>query len=216
MSVKKNKVCLYCIKKIDDPAEGYKRMCKKCGTQQKYSCRRSYLISKKQNTICKTCAAKESAKYIDKSFMKTDEYRNMMSNSLKNSVLHKERMSSSKIREKLRIAKLKQIEMLGTQTNYNPKACQFINKLNEERGWNLQHAMNGGEIKISGYSLDGYDKEGSIIFEYDEPKHNIKCIKERDKIREEILIEKINPKMFIRYDEKNKKLYDIISNKELI
>lgn len=31
--------------------------------------------------------------------------------------------------------------------NYSEKACKFIDKLNEERGWNLQHALNGGEIR---------------------------------------------------------------------
>jgi hypothetical protein len=216
VSVKKNKVCINCAKKIDIPLEGYIRVCKKCGAQQKYSCRRSYLISKKQNTICKTCATKESAKYIDKSFMKSDEYRNIMSKSLKSSKIHKKKMSSKEVREKLRVAKLKQIKELGTQTNYNAEACEFINKLNKERNWNLQHALNGGEIRIGGYSLDGYDKEKNIIFEYDERKHEIKTIKEKDKVREQIIIQKINPKIFIRYSEKNNRLYDVISDKEII
>ena len=54
----------------------------------------------------------------------------------------------------------------------------------------------------------------NIIFEYDEPKHNIKCVKEKDKVREKILIEKLNPSHFFRYDEEQQNLYDVIVRKE--
>ena len=30
---------------------------------------------------------------------------------------------------------------------YNKNACKFIDKLNLEKHWNLQHAENGGEIE---------------------------------------------------------------------
>ena len=32
----------------------------------------------------------------------------------------------------------------------------------------MQHALNGGEVRIGNYWVDGYDKENKIIFEYDE------------------------------------------------
>ncbi len=76
--------------------------------------------------------------------------------------------------------------------------------------------MNGGEVIISGYSLDGYDKDKNVVFEYDEPKHNRFSVKKNDKIREKRIIKKIKPIMFIRYDEENNMLYDTISGKELI
>lgn len=37
----------------------------------------------------------------------------------------------------------------------------------------LQHALNGGEVRIGNYWVDGYDKINKIIFEYDERKHYI-------------------------------------------
>ena len=45
--------------------------------------------------------------------------------------------------------------------------------LNKENNWKLQHALNGGEVRIGNYWVDGYDKINKIIFEYDERKHYI-------------------------------------------
>lgn len=62
------------------------------------------------------------------------------------------------------------INQFGT-TSYNKKACEYMDKLNADRGWNLQHAENGGEVEILGYLVDGYDKSRNIVFEYDERQH---------------------------------------------
>ncbi len=120
-----------------------------------------------------------------------------------------------KSRRKNRETKLNLIKQRGW-LKINPAACEFIDKLNRERGWNLQHDKNGGEYSFCGYSVDGYDKEKNIIFEYDEPYHNSLKRKTKDMIRQKIIIEEVKPNLFIRYDEKNKKLYDVISQKELI
>lgn len=78
-------------------------------------------------------------------------------------------------KEKLRISKLKWIESIGgmgpNSKNFNPTACKYLDTLNEQKRWNLQHALNGGETQICGYCLDGYDKEKNIVVEYDEPHH---------------------------------------------
>ena len=95
---------------------------------------------------------------------------------------------------------------------YNKNACKYIDKLNEDKGWNLQHAENGGEYKILGYFLDGYDKEKNIAFEYDECKHykdvynNI--LNEKDIQRQENIINELNCE-FWRYNEKLNLLYCI-------
>ena len=34
--------------------------------------------------------------------------------------------------------------------NFNLNACKFIDKLNMEKGYNLQHALNGGEMELYG------------------------------------------------------------------
>lgn len=95
---------------------------------------------------------------------------------------------------------------------YSKTACEYINKLNEEKHWNLQHAENGGEFEIDGYYLDGYDKELNIAFEYDEKRHytdvNNNILKERDIERQNYIIKKLNCE-FWRYNEKKKLLYKV-------
>ena len=106
--------------------------------------------------------------------------------------------------------------MIGGIPSFNLNACKFIDKLNDKFGWKLQHAKNGGEIEIAGYCVDGCDKEKNIIFEYDEPNHNRPKRKQKDIKRQEIIVKKFKPKMFIRYDEKNNRLYDSLTNLDLI
>lgn len=49
------------------------------------------------------------------------------------------------------------------QANFSVKACKYIDKLNKENNWKLQHALNGGEVRIGNYLVDGYDKINKII-----------------------------------------------------
>lgn len=123
---------------------------------------------------------------------------------------------TKKHREKLRIAILKGIEKRGRTISYNSKACEFIDKLNKKNGWNLQHALNGGEVKIIGYSLDGYDKEKNIVFEYDEKHHRREKKRKKDLIRQNNIINEIKPYKFIRYEEWNNRLYDAVTNIDII
>lgn len=218
-SVKKNTLCNICRRserKIIHPTNGYIRKCKNCGKDIRYSCRGSFILCEKNNTICVKCATKESKKYINRSFQKTKGYRKMMSKKLKSARKLSKKYNSEECREKLRIAKLNQIKKLGTQYNYNPVACKFIENFGKKNGYNFQHALNGGEVIVSGYSLDGYDKDKNVVFEYDEPKHNCISVKKNDQIRENRIIEKIKPKIFIRYNEEDNELYDVISKKEIL
>ena len=57
---------------------------------------------------------------------------------------------------------------------YNPNACILIEEYGKEHGFNFQHAENGGEVRVIGYSLDGYDKEKNVVIEVDEPSHRWK------------------------------------------
>lgn len=96
--------------------------------------------------------------------------------------------------------------------NYNKNSISFIDNLNEKMNWNLQHAENGGEVKICGYFVDGYDKELNIVFEYDEPRHykdvfnNVLC--EKDIKRQNNIYNKINCK-FYRYNERLDLFYEV-------
>ena len=136
-------------------------------------------------------------------------------------ITHKQNLKSGKLihnwtnkhhseesKEKIRLSTIKYIESLpnynGTKARYSHKACEYINKLNKEKNWKLQHAENGGEYSISGYFVDGYDKEKNIVFEYDEPKHYKDVInnilKDKDIKRQENIINKLNCQ-FWRYNE---------------
>jgi len=65
-----------------------------------------------------------------------------------------------------RLARIEQIKQLYGQVYpfYNSNACKYFDKLHSERGWNIQHAENGGEyyLKDLGYWLDGYDKKKTL------------------------------------------------------
>lgn len=120
------------------------------------------------------------------------------------------------MKEKIRISTIKYIEHLpnynGTKARYSHKACEYINKLNTEMCWNLQHAENGGEYSICGYFIDGYDKDLNIVFEYDEPRHYKDLINnilnEKDIQRQNNIINKLNCQ-FWRYNEYLDLLYKI-------
>lgn len=136
-------------------------------------------------------------------FKHTEETRRKMKN----------KIISESTREKLRKHRWNQISKMGIKmANYNPNACLAMDAINVMLGLNLQHALNGGEEKISWYSVDGYDKENNVIFEYDEKYHNTPSHKTRDLIRQNRIVGKISPTLFLRYDEQNNQLYDAETN----
>lgn len=216
LSIKKNTWCNKCrasrIKIF--PENGiWKRICK-CGKEMIYSCRRSYNTGKRTNSICGKCATKESAKLKDISWMRSDSYRLKMSESIKKA--RKTDSYGEEFKQKCRLNKAKCVQMgVGSKPNYNKVACRFIDDINNKFGWELQHAENGGEKMINGFFVDGYDKNRNIVFEYDEPKHFTLSHEKRDRIKEKVIIKSIHPLRFIRYDERNSKMCDIITGKEI-
>ena len=69
--------------------------------------------------------------------------------------------------------------------SFNRVACEYLDSLNKDRGWNLQHALRGGEYYLNdlGYWVDGYDVNKNIVVEYDEKYHNKPSQMLRDKRR---------------------------------
>lgn len=125
--------------------------------------------------------------------------------------LWKGKKHSAESRIKIATSMIKNIEEKGNiKYNFNPKACEYIEKLNEEKGWCLKHALNGGEVRCGPYSIDGYDKDKNIIFEYDEVIHENSNRKEKDLIRQDFLIKNLKPNEFWRYSEKFDELYRIV------
>lgn len=83
------------------------------------------------------------------------------------------KLHSETTRLKMRIASIQRLIRQGITRSYNPKACQKIDEYGIQFGYKFQHAMNGGEVELYGYFVDGYDKENNIVFEYDEPRHYV-------------------------------------------
>jgi hypothetical protein len=90
---------------------------------------------------------------------------------------------------------------------FNPDACKYIDGLNEENGWELIHELNGGEVRVLNYFLDGYDSKRNIVVEYDEKQHfNVDgTLKENDIIRMKNIIDKLGCDFF-RYNYMTKEL----------
>lgn len=119
---------------------------------------------------------------------------------------------TSETRRKQRLALHRVILASGrkNKANFSIKGCAYIDQLNESKGWHLQHALNGGEVCVSGYFLDGYDKELNIAFEYDEPAHYTEQgeLRERDVFRMNYIHQKLGCRFF-RYNEARKLLYEV-------
>ena len=108
--------------------------------------------------------------------------------------------------QKIRIGTFAYFQKINgiSQPRYNINSISFFDKLSKEKGWNLQHAKNGGEITVLGYWLDAYDKQRNIVVEYDERFHYIdienNVLREKDIERQNEIIEYLHCE-FWRYNE---------------
>lgn len=88
---------------------------------------------------------------------------------------------------------------------FNKKACEFMDQWGPKNGYNFEHAMNGEELYVEGYWVDGYDREKNVIFEYDEPKHHfLKRAGMKRTPKDLLRMERIQKHLkciFIRYNE---------------
>ena len=184
-----------------------KRKCPKCGKEIVYSRKDGAVRANKENRLCIFCAA------IGRKIPQNVRDKISKSN------IGKKRSEETK--NKIRLATIKNLKEKGIKFgyncmgNFNPIACKFIDSLNEKCGWNLKHALNGEEFEFCGYFVDGYDKERNIIVEYDEPDHEKPFRKKKDLIRQKIIIDNVKPNMFIRYNERDNRLYDVLTNKDI-
>ena len=76
------------------------------------------------------------------------------------------RHNSEKTIQKIRERKLGRVTPA-----FNPVACKIIDKYGKKHGYKFQHALNGGEFRVIGYSVDGYDKKKNVVIEYYEKRH---------------------------------------------
>ena len=124
------------------------------------------------------------------------------------------RKHSEESKAKTRASTLAYIETMygAVVTRYNVNACRYIEFLNSRFSWHLQHAENGGEVRVCNYFLDGYDSNLNIVFEYDEPRHykdvNSNILSDKDIERQNYIIEKLGCE-FYRYNEALDLLYKV-------
>jgi hypothetical protein len=208
------------------------RSCPECGTEILCPTKRQSVRLTKRGAKCRKCFGKSKTKTIDGPLVKTcptckktitindatiknrrsaylrsirenRECKNCRSTGIKNPN-HNSKFSDEENIER-RKSWLKRLTNSGVFFNHS--GCYYLDKLSVDRGWNIQHTKNGGEIEILGYSLDGYDKINNVVVEYDEPHHYNKFgnLREKDLIRMNHIIKHLNCK-FYRYNEKTNKL----------
>jgi hypothetical protein len=200
--VKYKRQCKPCSKKKYYPPEAYISYCFSCGKEKKYKSIAQKNDAIRRNYTCKSCAATRN----NKKRVVTEETKQKLSNFRLGKPL------SDSTKEKLRINRLKWIEKYKTNTLngrwFNPRGCVYFDNLNKENNWNLQHALNGGEVEICGYALDAYDKIKNIVIEYDEQKHHYDKhgnLNKNDIARMNKIIKHLNCQ-FYRYVEKTQTL----------
>lgn len=124
---------------------------------------------------------------------------------------------SEETKRKIRISTVNYLmNVKSSRPRYNTNAPLVLEKIAKEKGWNLQHAENGGEFYTGiGYFVDAYDKEKNIVVEYDEKKHyddvENNILREKDLKRQKEIIEHLHCE-FWRYNETTKCLWEVKIN----
>lgn len=220
----------------------YKRNCPSCGREVTYAFYQGLYKAKTQNRVCNSCRVSGNKNpmfgirltgNLNPMFGKTG-FGGKTHTLQTKEILHTINSGpnhpqygtshSSERRHKQRLYHINKLRLLGIfpgsgmKKTYNPNACMFMDKLNKQLGTNFQHAKNGGEVELYGFFVDGYDKEKNIIFEYDERRHyNVDgTLVDKDIKRQSELIKNVNPTLFLRYDEDNQRLYNSITQENII
>lgn len=225
---RKGSTCVECQArkaKVYDVPDKLERPCPKCGELIIYKGktrtvqRRSFLRATRENRICNKCSNLEKIEKIkyywkgktspNKGNRWTPEQR------IRYSVTHSGEnaprygmKTPESTKEKLRNLALDRRKKVG-HFGINPVACDYLDGLSKERGWNLRHGKNGGEYRVRGYLLDGYDADRNIAVEYDEPHHYdvFGNLRKEDVDRMNTIIQTLHCKFF-RYNEKANLLYE--------
>lgn len=145
----------------------------------------------------------------------TEQQRKNISNSLKGRKLSREhrqkirdngkatfkgKTHTEETKRKLRKSLSERKIKLGGGANFNVKACELFEKLNNKLKLEGQHGLNGGEyyVKNEGYWLDFYSIKYNIAIEYYESYHyaNQKQI-DKDVIRIKRIEDALNTRVII-------------------
>lgn len=223
-SVRENKLCVSCVHIGKEPSNKkhlkLTRNCPKCNDLIYYPNGNVAFKSEKSNRSCQKCAGN-----LPKYTFDPKEWNKSCPNcgrlqiykdrkSFKDAIILNSKCLKCATKESCNrdsIKKQRRERRLGQHTpQFNSNACTYFDSLNVQNNWNLQHALNGGEVRVIGYSLDAYDKERNIVVEYDEPAHynNVGQLKQKDVLRQQRIITHLGCKFF-RYNERTKELYEV-------
>lgn len=123
-------------------------------------------------------------------------------------------MKSPVVRKKMRIKRLEQLKNGDSVPSFNKNACQYFDELNKKNGWKGQHALNGGEKMIAGYSVDYYEPRLNMVIEWDEPHHyKGGQLREEDVIRQRNIINEVQCK-FYRIKQNTLEMYEVRSDEK--
>lgn len=223
-SFRENKLCVSCVRIGIEPTNKkhlkLTRNCPRCDDLIYYPNGNVAFKAEKSNRSCQKCAGN----LIKYSVETKDWHKNCSEcgkiqiykhrKSFKDAIILNSKCLKCATKESSNrdyIKKERRERRLGQHTpQFNFNACTYFNKLNNQNDWNLQHALNGGEIRVIGYSLDAYDKQKNIVVEYDEPAHynNVGQLKQKDVLRQQRIITHLGCKFF-RYNERTKELYEV-------
>ena len=188
----------------------YKRNCPNCNELQIFTTYVGLWHARTKNSVCRSCA-KSKKNHPMWGMPHSKEHRKKTSLTLKNHLVSnetKKRMSinhadvvgkhnpmygrhhSEETKKKIRESITGKII-----PGFNPVACQIIDEYGKKYGYNFQHALNGGEFKVVGYSVDGYDKKNNIVIEYYENRHRRNWRK--DLVRQRRIMKHLNCKFII-------------------
>ena len=201
-------------------------MCKICKGDLRYKSKKSYMIAKWNDSVCRNCSRKGEPLYSREcpSCKTLLHYTSKVS--FANSVRHNRlcyvcrnsgasnpffgKQHTTDHKNSIRAKSSDKVVARFGGAFYNPTACKYFESLLLERGWSGKHAENGGEVVINGYFIDFYDENNNIVIEYDEPHHEKPSVKKKDIARQNIIIRETGCRFF-RYSEKYNKLYEVFS-----
>lgn len=207
----------------------YVRNCPKCYKEIYYSREDNLKRDKKKNLLCRSCCRKGR--------IFSDEHRKKLSEGkigkkqsiivrLKNSNTNKQRFlndpslkkkmseTSKKILHlpeirKKHIEAMTKINFLGKM--YDIGQLELIEKWNR-LGFNFQPNYQVHTDDFLCY-IDGYDEKKNVVLEYDSKYHTSIDRQKKDLIRQQKIIDILNPKKFWRYDAVNKQFKNVLEGK---
>lgn len=163
-------------------AEKKKSLCSSCRLDWKRLYTSAFVLGGKWNRACPKC--KKNIAYSSKYHADRAD----VTDSLCRSCSHTGFKQSEATKQKRRERKAK---MYGG-ISYNPVACRLFDRLEEEFGWDGQHAEKVGEKMIVGYLVDYYEPTLNLVIEYDEKHHQNTSRKKKDAARAQRIIEASN------------------------